>query len=120
MLTEIESVTNRMHMDRQVRRRDRVMARIREIDAQLTELERNALLRDEIVDPQRRHLLTYLSTFHHTEIDQMDGALNRLATSKYGLCLGCNNRIEADWLESFPEADFCSACHRIRANMKAG
>lgn len=120
MLTEMAGVNNRIHMDRLVRRRDRIMARIREIDAQLTELERNALLRDEKIDPQRRHLLTYLSSFHHTEIDQMDGALNRLATGKYGLCLGCNNHIEADWLESFPEAEFCSACHKIRANMRAG
>jgi RNA polymerase-binding transcription factor DksA len=107
-------------MDRLVNRRDRILARISAIDAQLKELERNALLHNEIVEQQRRHLLGYLSTFHHREIDQVDSALNRLATGNYGLCLGCKGRIEADWLESFPEAEFCSTCYRIQEKMTAG
>jgi RNA polymerase-binding transcription factor DksA len=120
MLTETETVNNRIHMDRLVNRRDRIMARIGEIDVQLRELDRYALSHNEIVEQQRRHLLSYLSSFHHREIDQVDSALNRLATGKYGLCLGCNGRIEADWLVSFPEAEFCSTCYRIRERMRAG
>ena len=120
MLSETEIVHNRVHMDRLVNRRDRIMARIRAIDAQLAELERNALLHDEKVEQQRRHLLTYLSSFHHTEVDQVDSALNRLATGKYGLCLACSGPVEADWLESFPEAEFCSTCYRIKERMGAG
>ena len=120
MLTDIEIVHNRAHMDRLVNRRDRIMARIRAIDAQLAELERNAPLHDEKVEQPRRHLLTYLSTFHHTEIDQLDSALKRLAMGKYGLCLACNTPVEAEWLESFPEAEFCSTCYRIKERMSAG
>ena len=120
MLTATETVNDRMHMDRLVNRRDRIMARISVIDDHLRELERNALLHNEIVEQQRKHLLIYLSSFHHREIDQVDSALNRLATGKYGLCLGCNGRIEADWLESFPEVEFCSTCYRIRERMRAG
>jgi RNA polymerase-binding transcription factor DksA len=120
MLANTEADINRIHMDRLVNRRDRIMARIVKVDAQLRQLERNALLQNESVEQQRTHLLTYLSNFHHKEIDQVDSALNRMATGKYGLCLGCRGCIETDWLESFPEAEFCSTCHRVRDRMGAG
>ena len=120
MHTDVEVVPNRIHMDRLVNRRDRIMTRIRAIDAELMQLERGALSGDEKVDQQRRSLLIYLSTFHHTEIDQLDSALKRMAMGKYGFCLACNGQVEADWLESFPEAEFCSTCYRIRERMGAG
>jgi RNA polymerase-binding transcription factor DksA len=101
-------------MDRLVSRRDRIMARIANIDAQLRQLKPDA------VEQQRRQLLTYLSSFHHSEIDQVDSALKRMATGKYGVCLACHGCIEADWLESFPEADFCSTCYRVKERMGAG
>jgi RNA polymerase-binding transcription factor DksA len=114
MLAEKEADIHRIHMDRLVNRRDRIMARITKIDAQLRHLDRDALLHSDPVQQQRRGLLTYLSSFHHKEIDQVDSALNRMATGKYGVCLGCSASIEADWLESFPESEFCSTCHRVR------
>ena len=120
MLTEIEPVNNRIYMDRLVNRRDRAMARIRTIDEQLRMLERDSLMYDEKSKQQRRDLLTYLSSFHHTEVDQVDSALNRLATGNYGLCLACHGHVEADWLGSFPEAEFCSSCYRIRERIKEG
>lgn len=120
MLAEKETGINRIHMDRLVNRRDRIMGRIGQIDAQLRQLERDALMYNEAAEQQRRNLLTYLSSFHRTEIDQVDSALNRMASGKYGLCLGCNGSIEADWLESFPEAEFCSTCYRVKERMGAG
>ena len=120
MLTEIETVNCRIHVDRLVNRRDRIMARVRSIDDQLRQLERNSLMYDEKGEQQSRYLLNYLSRFHRTEVDQIDSTLNRLATGKYGLCLACNGQVEADWLESFPEAEFCSTCYRIRERMSAG
>jgi RNA polymerase-binding transcription factor DksA len=114
MLAGNEAAVSRIHMDRLVNRRDRIITRIANIEAQLRQMERNA------VEQQRRQLLTYLSSFHHAEIDQVDNALKRMATGKYGLCLACNGCIEADWLESFPEAEFCSTCYRVREGMGAG
>jgi len=107
-------------MDQLVNRRDRIMARIRTLDSQLKQLEHKALACDEDGEHQRRSLLTYLSSFHHTEVDQVDSALNRLASGKYGLCLACNGQIEVAWLESFPEAESCSTCYRMRKRMAAG
>lgn len=120
MLTDTETAINRIHMDRLVKRRDRIMTRIAEVNAQLRQLERDALLHNQATEQQRRELLTYLCSFHRTEIDQVDSALNRMAIGKYGQCLGCSGRIEADWLESFPEAEFCSTCYRVKERMGAG
>ena len=120
MPTEFATLDDRTHMDRLVNRRDRIMARIRTLDSQLKQLERDARAYDEDGHNQRRNLLTYLSSFHHTEVDQVDSALTRLATGKYGLCLACNGQVEVAWLDSFPEAEFCSTCHRMRERMAAG
>ncbi len=120
MLTEVETVHNRIYMDRLVKRRDRITARLTELDAQIRQLERDALTYDERAVQSRKNLLTYLANFHRTEIDQVDSALSRLATGKYGHCLACNDRVEPDWLDSFPEAEFCSTCYRIRERMGAG
>lgn len=120
MLTECATVSPRIHMDRLVNRRDRIMARIRTIDFQLRQLEQNSLLYGKNGEHQRRNLLVFLSDFHRTEVDQVDSALKRLATGKYGLCLACNGQVEADWLESFPEAEFCSTCYRVRKRMTEG
>jgi RNA polymerase-binding transcription factor DksA len=120
MLTEIEIVHNRIHMDRLVKRRDRITARLTELDAQLRQLEMGALTYDEKAAQSQRNSLTYLANFHHTEIDQVDSALSRMATGRYGVCLACNGRVEPDWLDSFPEAEFCSTCYRIRERMGAG
>lgn len=120
MPTEFAALDDRIHMDRLVNRRDRIMARIRTLNSQLKQLEHNAFAYAEDSQNQRRNLLTYLSSFHHTEVDQVDSALNRLATGKYGLCLACKGQIEVAWLESFPEAEFCSSCYRMRERVAAG
>ena len=120
MLTDIETVKHRIHMDRLVNRRDRVMARIRIVDDQLRQLEQNAFLRDDKGRCERRNLLTYLASFHRTEVDQLDSALKRLAMGKYGVCLACSGEVEADWLESFPAGEFCSTCYRVQDRMAAG
>jgi DnaK suppressor protein len=120
MHTESETLSPRIKMDRLVNRRDRIMARIRTIDFQLRQLEQNSLLNDKNGEHQRRNLLVFLSGFHRNEVDQVDSALNRLAIGKYGLCLACNGQVEGDWLESFPEAEFCSTCYRARQRMAEG
>ncbi len=120
MLTGIATDNHRIHMDRLVNRRDRIMTRIRTVDDQLRQLGQDALLRDDKGSRERRNLLTYLSSFHRTEVDQLDSALKRLAMGKYGVCLACSGAVEADWLESFPEAEFCSTCYRTQERMAAG
>jgi len=118
MLLEKEADINRVYMDRLVNRRDRIRARIDKIQSELEQLERHALLHKEGFEQQRRFLLSYLVNFHQREIEQVDGALQRMASSRYAVCLGCNSAIEPDWLDSFPEAEFCSTCYRVKERMR--
>jgi len=120
MLTDSDTGTNRINMDRLIRRRDRIVARLTQLDAQQKQLEDNAQWREETAQQQRSTLLNYLTNFHLREIDRVDSALSRMAAGNYGLCLACNAHIEANWLESFPEAEFCSTCHTMRERMGAG
>jgi len=53
MLTEPETLNHRIHMDRLVNHRDRIMARIRTLDSQLKQLEHKALACDEDGEHQR-------------------------------------------------------------------
>ena len=53
-------------------------------------------------------------------IEEVESWLSRVAAGRYGLCLACNGQVEPDWLHSFPEAEFCSTCYRIRERMGAG
>lgn len=120
MLTKHETTNDRNRLDRLVNRRDRIMARIRTLEEQLRRLQQNPLFDDSKDEKQRTNLLSYLCGFHRTEIDQIDSALRRLAMGEYGLCLACKRAVEVDWLDSFPEAEFCSICYRIRERMTAG
>jgi hypothetical protein len=65
MLTEIATVSHRIHMDRLINRRDRIMTRLKTVDDQLRQLGQDARLRDDKGSRERRNLLTYLSSFHH-------------------------------------------------------
>ncbi len=120
MFTGTETVNDRIFMDRLVRRRDRIVARLGQLDAQEKQVEETARGRDETAQQQRKTLLKYLINFHLREIDRVDSALSRMAAGNYGLCLACNRHIEAEWLESFPEAEFCSTCHTIQERIGAG
>jgi RNA polymerase-binding transcription factor DksA len=106
-------------MDRLINRLDRIMTRLKTVDDQLQQLGQDARLRDDKGSRERRNLLTYLSSFHH-EVDHVDGALKRLAMGKYGVCLAGGGAVEADWLESFPDAEFCATCYRTPERMAAG
>lgn len=116
MLMDMDTVRTRTYMDRLVRRRDKIVARLTQLDGQRKQLD-NVQWRDETGQQPRRNLLNYLTNFHLKEIDEVDSALQRMAAGHYGLCLACNGQIEAEWLESFPEAEFCSTCHTVRERM---
>ncbi len=119
-LEKEEADANRVYMDRLVNRRDRIRARIDKIQSELEQLERHALLHKEGFEQQRKFLLSYLFSFHQREIEQVDSALQRMASGRYGVCLACNNAIEPDWLDSFSQAEFCSTCYRVKESMGTG
>lgn len=120
MLQTLDSASERVYSDRLIKRRDRIVDRVAQLDAERRQFDADRLLFDEETYQRRNNLLGYLVSFHLREIDQLDEALKRIANGKYGICFGCQKQIEREWLESFPEAEFCSACHVIKERMGAG
>ena len=120
MLQALDSASERVYSDRLIKRRDRIVNRVAQLDAERHQLDADRLLFDEETYQQRNNLLGYLASFHLREIDQLDEALKRIANGKYGICFGCQKQIEREWLESFSEAEFCFACHVIKERMGAG
>jgi RNA polymerase-binding transcription factor DksA len=47
-------------------------------------------------------------------MSEVNRALERVSKDKYGVCAFCNCAIEAEWLETFPEAEYCRTCQTIR------
>lgn len=120
MLQALDPARERVYSDRLIKRRDRVTARVAQLHEENRALDANRLLVDEETYQRRNNLLGYLTRFHLTEVDQIDEALKRIANGKYGICFGCQKPIETEWLDSFPEAEFCSTCHVIKERMGAG
>ena len=116
----LESADERVFSDRLVKRRHRILARVSQLHADARQLVANRLMVDEETFRRRDNLLGYLSRFHLREIDRIDEALKRIINGQHGICFGCRKPIEAEWLESFPEAELCSTCYVIKERMGAG
>ena len=61
---------------------------------------------------QREHddVLGAISDSARLELEQLDGALRRLASGRYGICVGCGEQIEQERLSAVPYAVRCRAC----------
>jgi DnaK suppressor protein len=57
-------------------------------------------------------------THSHTELRRIDAAIGRLKNGRYGVCCGCQNRVEVDRLHSDPQRP--SACLALRKWWKTG
>lgn len=61
---------------------------------------------------QREHddVLGAISDSARFELEQVEGALRRLASGRYGTCVACGEEIERERLAAVPYADRCRAC----------
>ncbi len=57
-----------------------------------------------------RTLLDSLGAQDAQRLQQIDAALERIRTGKYGVCLGCNKEIPQARLEALPYAFLCVSC----------
>lgn len=46
----------------------------------------------------------------HTELRRVDAAIGRLKSGRYGVCCGCQDRVELSHLDSDPATPFCLSC----------
>ena len=61
-------------------------------------------------DAVDRTLLNSLSNQDSLRLKQIDNALERIRTGKYGICLGCGKDIPRERLEAIPYAFMCVNC----------
>ena len=103
--------------ERLVKRHDELVANLNRIDDQRRAVENHVESMDEASYSNRRELFRLLSRWWHEEIYQVDQALARLLTGRYGICLGCGGTIENNRLEAFPESEYCEPCHIVWENI---
>lgn len=96
-----------------IKRRDDLVANLHRIDDQGRAVANYVEWMDEETYSKRRGLLRLLSRWGHEELYQIEQALARLFAGRYGICLGCAGTIEFDRLETFPESEYCDACHTV-------
>lgn len=63
-------------------------------------------------DPGEAHNRAALLTATRRNLEQITGALRRIAEGGYGRCEKCDNPIPAERLEVLPHARLCVACQR--------
>jgi DnaK suppressor protein len=67
-------------------------------------------------DPGEAHNLAALLTDTRRNLEQIVGALRRIADGSYGLCEKCEAPIPAERLEVLPHARFCVPCQQKHAS----
>ena len=63
-------------------------------------------------DPGAAHPQAALLAATRRSVEQVSGALRRIAEGAYGQCAGCAGAIPAERLEVLPHARFCVPCQQ--------
>lgn len=95
-------------------RKQQIAVTLSHLESERSEVEKNTEWKDALARQRRRNLLNYLNRWYVREMSEVNRALERVSKNKYGACTSCNCIIEADWLETFPEAAYCRTCQGIR------
>ena len=93
---------------------------IRHLENERREVEENTEWIDKAAYESRVRLLDGLTTLYRYEMEQIEKAHSRVEERSYGLCLACHEPIEADRLEIYPAAQFCSECQDYRERLRTG
>lgn len=90
-----------------------IMAALEEQTTDLKNLVKPIESGDEVdiaTDAVDRTLLDSLSAQDSMRLKQIDNALDRIRTGKYGICLACGKEIPQARLEAIPYAFMCISC----------
>ena len=102
--------------ERLLRRKDQIRAVLARIEKETQELTEERALDwlDQARDESDVRLRDHLSDGYLDELGQVQMALRRIVTGRYGFCIACHEPIEAGRLELFPATEFCSGCQAMR------
>ncbi|HYA29742.1 MAG TPA: TraR/DksA family transcriptional regulator [Acidobacteriota bacterium] len=115
----MDEIRTGKHFDRLSKRRDELLVTLRHLDNEQHQVEENTDWLDQAAYESRVKLLDRLSGWYLTEMAEIENALERIKTHKYGICLACHEPIEATRLERLPEAACCSACQELREGLES-
>jgi RNA polymerase-binding transcription factor DksA len=83
---------------------------LRHIGKERDEVERNTEWMSKAAYEKRARLLARLRRWYVGKITQIDQVLTRPKKNNYGLCLICDELIEAPALDTAPESALCAKC----------
>jgi RNA polymerase-binding transcription factor DksA len=94
-------------------RKQQITVTLNHLESERSQVEQNTEWKDALARQRRRNLLNYLNRWYVREMSEVERALERVSKNKYGVCAACTCLIESEWLETFPEAEYCRTCQRI-------
>ncbi|MEU4164636.1 TraR/DksA family transcriptional regulator [Actinoplanes sp. NPDC026670] len=83
-----------------------------ELDRQTARLKELTEMNADTGDPGESHTQDALLAATRRSVEQVSGALRRIADGAYGQCEGCAGAIPAERLEVLPHARFCVPCQQ--------
>jgi RNA polymerase-binding transcription factor DksA len=114
----MKEVVKGQHWDKLIRRRNQIVMTIQHLANEQKQVEQNTDWLDRAAYENRSDLLDRLKNWYATEIDQIDKAIARIETNRYGVCGGCHQAIAEALLETAPESELCGACQELRDGLR--
>ena len=114
----MDTIRTGRHFDQLNKRRKQVAMTLQHIEKERNEAEANSDWLDRAAYESRIALLDRLSDWYTHEGGEIDKALDRIKTNKYGSCMACHGLIETHRLELFPEAAFFLICQEVREGLE--
>jgi RNA polymerase-binding transcription factor DksA len=102
------------YFDKLQQRKKEIELTLQHLAKERHEVQENTEWIDQTAYEKRISLLDLLVNWYREEMIKIEDVLGRVQESRYGLCLGCHEPIEADRLAIYPEAEFCFDCEEFR------
>lgn len=114
----MDAATNRRQEEKLRRRRDQLAAALKDLSKEPNPIEQTPDWVDQAANENTVGVLDRLRSRYLMEIEDIDGALDRIERNRYGYCLACHQAIEPHRLETAPETKYCSCCQGIREDLQ--
>jgi DnaK suppressor protein len=88
-------------------------------DLRFLEEDRESEFEERAQEESIAHLLARLDDQEKHALEEIDAALHRMATGRYGVCEGCGRRIPRARLRALPEARICVRCAQQQESASA-
>ncbi|MGH7796298.1 MAG: TraR/DksA family transcriptional regulator [Candidatus Binatia bacterium] len=113
----MNAIKHENYYDQLKKRRNQIIMTLEHVQKEQRAVEENKDRIDRAAFESRVHLLDNLTDWYANETARIDEALIRIAEGKYGVCVGCQEPIDARRLETTPAAIFCAPCQAMREEL---